>query len=180
VNNMGAGLKITGLKELNANLKNAGSKGISDSLIELLDRVAKDTKDRMSIEAPKGRSLRLSKEITIMSPDKMTRVITPEARNSSNRMYASAVETGTSNYSTLPNLTSLSEYYGIPLFVANERRGGRGEMMNPQLIGMAKAIMENGTPANPFVTRTFNFMIGKMDQYSKDFADKLVFKIVKY
>jgi hypothetical protein len=124
---------------------------------KLLDTIALDAKMMLSNTAPKGKTGRLSSEISITAyHNPEARVIEPTASNfgSPQRKYASAVETGATGYVTLPNLTSIAEYYGLSLFI-------EGNRMNPFVIAIAKKIREGNTAGaspRPFVQKTVNWL----------------------
>lgn len=140
-------IRVQGLEEFTRKMNNM-STTIPNRASIMLDRASRDTQAKMRSEAPVGKG-GLANSIVVTAPTKFMRVITPMVLNRSGRSYASAVETGTRRYGTLPNLSNLAAYYGLALYANN---GGR---LNPVVIAIAKRIKERGTPANPFVKRTF-------------------------
>lgn len=122
-----------------------------------LDRAAADTRDRMSNEAP-YRTGALSKNIDISVPSRFVRHIEPIARNiRPGNKYALPVETG-SNPRGIPNVFSISTYFGVDMKVA---------------FAIAKSIQDRGTPANPFVGRTYNWVRTQIDSNIVPFVRRL-------
>lgn len=121
---------------------------------QLLDNAAEQAKTTMIAEAPKGIHRQfgtpLSESITVISPDANTRIIEPEGRNIlPGNKYASAIEYG-SHGGRMPNPISIALYYGV-----SEKVG----------YAIALRIKERGTPANPFVSRTYEIVQSQLEGF---------------
>ena len=158
------GLRLENGETVKANFDKAVSLVIPTAT-KTLDDLAWIARSRMMVEAPKHRG-NLATHIEISNPAPNIRVIEPAARNRSGRKYASAVETGTKTYASLPNLANLAEDYGLSLFVNNQ--------LNPIVVAMARTIKERGTPANPFVARTLAWVTGYIKQNKGLFVDEFI------
>ena len=147
-------------------------KNIPIETSKLLDLLASDAKMMMGSIAPKGRSNKLSSEFGVDHSPK-TRTITSTARNLDGSFYGSAVETGATGYSTLPNLSSIADYYSQPLFI-------EGDRFNPVVIAIARKIKEGrtaGARPRPFVERTVKWLNNiKIPQRCSDMLIKIVAK----
>ena len=152
----GANRVINGLNNLLKDIPNA-SRDI------LLDQTAKQVQQTMKQEAP-YRTGALSGSVTIQSPNNFTRVIEPTSRNfSPGNKYALPVETG-SGPGYFPNVYSIARYYAVDMKVA---------------WAIALSIKKSGTPANPFVQRTFNWVRGQINRQLEPFTSRLVTQYVK-
>jgi len=124
----------------------------------MLDRLATETKGRMRGEAP-YKTGALSKSITVTVPDTFTRVIEPMATNARpGNPYGKPVETG-SRPGYMPNVFSISQYFGVDMKIA---------------FAIAKSIQQRGTPANPFVSRTYNWIESAVSSHAFSFLNNLV------
>jgi len=148
------------------------SKGVENGLMKManqidpelenaLNKVALAGEQKMKNEAPKFTGLLKSSIRT--TKYKFKREIMPHAYSLSSRSYGRYVERGTgpaagrSNY--LPNVYNIMNYYGVPKKIA-------------WLIALK--IKEKGTPVNPFVERTFDWLEPKIPQFAGEMADRIV------
>ena len=129
----------------------------------MLDRLSTETKGHMKDVVPQGRTGNLKDSIVISSPASYTRVIGPTVR------YAAAVETGTSNYGSLPNLQNIADYYGFSLFTGNQQK-----WLNPVVLALAKKIRDSGTTAKLFVESTYEWILGQFESHAYSFLNNLV------
>lgn len=129
----------------------------------MLDRAAQQTKERMGDEAPKGRSGRLSSNITIRSLGQYIREIKPDARNLSGGNYALPVESG-HGPGYIPNVGNIGKYYAV----------------SPKIAwAIALSIKNKGIRANPFVTRTLGWVRGQIEKNISPFLSGIVANYVK-
>jgi hypothetical protein len=139
--------KITGLDSFVSALM-AVATSITPSMEKLLDNAAADARNKMSEEAPKNYGT-LSDQIDVSSPDALTRIISPLASNQqTHRPYAIDVESGTGSSGPMarpyfPNYKNLATYFGVTDNIG---------------FAIAMAIYKRGTPANPFVKRTWEWI----------------------
>jgi len=151
-------IRIDGAKEIINGLQSM-AKNTDKSLSFGLDDAAKEVKEKMSNEAPKGLSRRLSDEIDIESAGSLIRIIEPVATNfAPGTQYASNIEDG-SNKGYIPNVYSISEYYGVDMKMA---------------WAIALSTKERGTPANPFVERTYEWALDQSNKWTNEIGDKLL------
>ena len=88
------------------------------------------------------------------------REIEPVATNiEPGNKYAVHIEHGTGpELNKVPNVESIRQYYGVDEKIA---------------WAIALSIRERGTPANPFVSKTFTWVLSKIDNWSSVFGDKI-------
>ena len=144
-----------------------GLSGMANSVPQqagiMLDRAAQQTRERMSDEAPKGRTGRLSSNITIRSLGQYVREIKPEAKNLSGGTYALPVESG-HGPGYIPNVGNIGKYYAVSPKVA---------------WAIALSIQRQGVRANPFVTRTLGWVRGQIEKNIPPFISGIVANYVK-
>ena len=131
-------------------------KNIRPDIEQTLDHLASATSGKMKSEAPKGLSRGLSNKVNVVSRQ-MYREIEPVAPNLSGKKYAYYIEKGTGPGYT-PNVWNIQKYYGVDVGTA---------------WAIAKSIKDKGTRADPFVERTFDYMLNKLPYYAGDFLNKI-------
>lgn len=153
---------------------NGIAKELPSEISNVMNLLAMDTTSKLGSLAPRGRSGKLSSQFKVdayHNPE--ARVITPTARNLGGNFYASAVETGATGYSTLPNLSSIADYYSLPLFI-------EGNKFNPVVIAIAKKIKDGATAGarpRPFVQRTVDWLnTTRIPQRFSEFMNRIVAK----
>jgi len=149
-------IRIEGDKQVVSGLNNM-AKGIVEDAGMALDRAAYDTQLQMKHEAPYKSGV-LAGSVSVEAPSASTRIIEPIARNfAPGNKYARPVEEG-SGSGYMPNVHSIARYFGVDLKVA---------------WAIALKIKESGTPANPFVTRTFNWIKSRIDSHLYSLLNKM-------
>jgi len=147
-------IRIEGVEKVVSDMEKIFAK--SPEMAQLmLDRLATETAGTMRSNAP-NRTGVLRESVNVSIPSTFVRVIEPLAR------YAAAVETGTHNYATLPNLTNIAEYFGT------------GDPMSRLTIAIALSIKEKGTPQRSYVMNTYEWLIGQIDREAFSFLNQVV------
>ena len=132
----------------------------------VLDEMASDTSVKMKSETPKGRTRMLSDKVEI-EKKKLYRKIESLAPNFSGQKYAYHVEKGSGpaagHGQYIPNVYNIQRYYGVDLSVA---------------WAIAKSIQTKGNEPDPFVSRTFDYMKTKLDNYAKEFGGRIAMRFM--
>lgn len=129
--------------------------GIRNELETTLDKLALAGQTRMKDEAPKMTGI-LSSEIEVRRQP-MHREIEPVGKNLSGQKYATFVEMGTGPGYT-PNVFNIEMYFGVSRSMA---------------WAIAKKIKESGTPANPFVERTYDWLTANLENFAGELAKNI-------
>lgn len=153
---------ITGLMEM----KNSS---IPEEAEKVLDAMAVAVMEKMKNEAPEFTGF--LKESIAITRSTYQRRIQPHPRSLSGqfgRNYAYYVEGGTGpavgNSSYTPNVENIALYYGASKSLA---------------WAIAYAIKRKGTPANPFVARTFEWIQAMKDRFAGELANNIVIRMGK-
>ena len=155
-------IKIDGVESVKRGLSGMANAIPSSAEMIMLDRAAQQVRERMASEAPRGRSGRLSSDISITAPAQYVREIKPNARNLSGGSYALPVESG-HGPGYIPNVGNIARYYAVSPKVA---------------WAIALSIRDKGVRANPFVTRTFGWARGMIERNIPPFLNNIVAKYV--
>lgn len=139
---------------------------ISPEETKLLDDLAKDTRMKMSQEAPKGLYGLLASEIDISSPTQNQRVIEPTARNvKPGNRYALPIEKGWGTTGAFPNVESVAAYFGAT---------GNMKLAFAIAAGIAKKTYK----PNPFVARTFSWVQSRINSMANTFLGRITARYV--
>ena len=124
----------------------------------MLDKVAYETQIQMKSESPYKTGALLG-SIKIDSPNTFTRIIEPVSRNfAPGNKYALPIETGWGTVGVFPNVNSISIYYGVDMKLA---------------FAIAAGIASKTYPANPFVERTYNWLMTRIDSHIYPYLEKI-------